>query len=188
MPSTDAAPNALVRYVGSTVVFGRHGSGPALRRIRFPQADSGYAVRARSQVNVHAGCFGPSCAVRPNEGGWGGNSANWWYVVPRATAIRGMTVFMSNGQAHGTNGVKGCVRVVQQGGKDVTTPWCFKVAAQKFGPSTYDAAFGPQQHGSAFVPFTMAVPAQMLIGIDFSLFADSNTGLDFAGYLWVDQF
>jgi hypothetical protein len=209
-PTVDLLNRGLVLYPGERVVFqatpqwgaggqGHHawttlhitapdGVTAPLRRVRFPKWDTAYSVNGT--LYVGAGYNGAASVNTPSAVPPGKplQESNWWYPVPRHTAIRGLSVFLSNGQAPGVQGVSACVRVVYQGGAPVRPPICFDFQGDLIGPSSFPGN-NPGVPGSAFIPMDVDVPAGVLLGIDFTLRNPSGTPLamDFAGYLWLDQ-
>jgi hypothetical protein len=170
-------------YAVSTVTFAAVGSSVPMMRVRFPAWDSGYNVSG-GPLLIPAGCDA-GCAIHPSkippqmitpgESPSEYPSSNNWYVSPVHTAIRGITIFANTS-------VSGYVRVVQQGGQNISTPYFFTLGSP-LGPSAFNQAFGAEQNGSSYVPLDIDVPAGALIGIDFTL---QSSG-DFGGYLWLDQ-
>ncbi|MBI5546521.1 MAG: hypothetical protein HY901_21785 [Deltaproteobacteria bacterium] len=163
------------------------GSDAPGRRVRFPKWDTGYVIPGGGRVSIPAGCTG-GCPPTPTTvpAGKPLENSNWWYAAPEATHIRGISIFLSSGTAPGTQGAEACLRVVQQGGQDIRTPWCFSLSGDHFSPASYDQAFGAQQSGSNFVALDVDVPQGALIGFDFALVSPGGGGMDLAGYVWLD--
>jgi hypothetical protein len=147
-----------------------------MRRMRFPRVDSAYSAGL-----VQAGC-NENCTRVPMSVSEGMNpvSTNKWYVAATHRTIRGITIFTNTA-------VWGSLRVVQQGGADIRTPYNFEINRDSYsyalGPQAFDESLGAQQTGSAFVPLDIDVPVGALVGIDFYIYED---GGDFAGYVWFE--
>lgn len=157
-----------------------------VRRIRFPKWDTGYWATGGTTFTIAAGCDYPDCAPgtptphvdtsKPSQ------NSNWWFTTSSATTIRGISVFMSNGQSPGTQKVSACIKINNQG--TVTSPYCFEVAGDYFTPDLYTQVFGESK--SNFKPLDIPVPAGAKIGMDYTFYTQTDCGLDFVGFVWVD--
>lgn len=178
-------------YTGAKVTIAREGLGTVgLRRLRFPQWDTAYQVPAgNSPVTISAGCNKSGCGPTPASVPPGKplQNSNGWQVMSKATRIRGINFFYGSAQVPGVQRFKGCLRVVQQGGSDLRSPWCFDVSDSNIGPATFNRIFGLQQSGSSYVPLDIEVPAGALIGLDFTLSSESAGGLDLATYVFYEN-
>jgi hypothetical protein len=147
-----------------------------MMRVRFPRWDTGWNGSV-SPLTVSAGCDVASCPILATSSvtvppGKPALPSNSWYVVPAATAIRGITVF-------GSTQMSFTIRIVQQGGAQLLDPITIDLS------TVADFVSGT----SAFIPLDLDIPAGALVGIDYTLPVNPVGGPtdDFAGYLWFDQ-
>jgi hypothetical protein len=177
----DAAgvPFAQNFYSWAVVQVSQASGAIPVRRVRFPRWDTGYSV-GPSELTIVAGNESnspPPASVPPGKPS---RSSNAWHLVQQATWIRGVSVFISQGQASGTQGLRACLRVVQQGGANIQPPHCIEVSGDTFGPHSFPG-------GSAMIRLDRLVPAGALVGVDFTLRSATPTHMDFVGYVWLQQ-
>lgn len=177
-------PNGLHKFVWAKLLVSEVNPGLIpVRRIRFPKWDTGYSVNGSLMIAAGNESASPEpSSVPPDKPK---RNSNWWYLSSDEVVIRGMSIFMSQGQPDGVQGAKACLRVVRQGGANLIEPRCFDIRDDRFGPHTFDTIFGSAQGGSAFIRFDQHVPAGALIGMDITFSTDSPTHLDFVGYVWL---
>lgn len=182
----DAAgrPLALGHFSWANIDVTAVGSSFPVSRVRFPRWDTAYDVTGSLTIEAGNNTASPAPATVP--AGKPARNSNDWFVAQRATTIRGMSLFMSNGVPAGVQRGKACLRVVAQGGANIVPPRCVEIAADKFGPATFAAMAGSTPEGSAFLRFDQAVPAGALVGVDISFSSPSRGGLDLAAYVWME--
>ncbi|MBK8212180.1 MAG: hypothetical protein IPK71_00400 [Myxococcales bacterium] len=177
-------PRGLGYFSWANIEVSTVGSSFPVSRIRFPKWDTAYDVTGSLTIEAGNTTASPAPATVPSTKPK--RNSNEWYVSPKATTIRGISLFMSTGEPAGVQSGKACLRIVQQGGANIVPPRCVEISADKFGPATFAAMAGSTPEGSAFLRFDQAVPAGALIGVDLSFATQSRGGLDLAAYVWLE--